>query len=224
MNYHIDTGLIIEAYSNEAECPLCYISDIVTSRILEQFATEAVMSDSARAKVNQKGICGRHFEQLFARPNKLGVALQAETRLKSLRKLLSVPKNPKQADALGKTIEQNMATCLLCELVDFNMDRYYKTFAQMFRKEPNFEQKIRQSKGICFFHYGKLLRHSGNAGPAASAYLQTLASTQDATLEKLQHELDGFVQMFDYRSAGVSQPASKDAHIRAINKIKGRTK
>ena len=219
MNYHIDTGLIIQAYEQDTECPLCYVYSIVNSRILEQFATEAVMEDGARTKVNKFGFCPKHFSELYEKPNKLGIALQTSTRLRAVRQVLFSPKNHKQAKELAKKITDKLSTCLLCDLIAEHMTRYYKTFAQMFLKEKDFQQKIRESKGFCLSHYAKLLEHSNESGSKTDTYLETLSTVMKENLDRLQQEIDYFAEKFDYRNTDKPWGNSKDAVPRTIKKI-----
>ena len=80
MNYHINTILIWESFKG-CGCPLCAVEEEIDKGIVSQFLNEAVMVDSCRADVNKHGFCGRHFERLYRGSKKLGVALQAHTRL-----------------------------------------------------------------------------------------------------------------------------------------------
>lgn len=222
MNYHIDTGLIWETFKNGSECPLCELYDIVNARVVEQFTTEAVMEDHARDRVNKLGFCERHFDQLFALPNKLGIALQTSTRLQYIRKKLAQLTKAGQAKKEAERLEREQSTCVLCELNDFNMSRYYKTVAQMYVKEPEFRSLLLGSKGFCMQHYAKLLEFSGAAGLKGGEYVQALSELQQRNLDRLQEELDWFCDKFDYRNGDKPWGNSKDAPIRTIRKIRNK--
>lgn len=221
MNYHIDTALIWEAFRTDCECPLCQIYEIVNQRVVDQFTTEAVMEDSARAKVNRLGFCAGHFQQLFEGQNKLGVALQSSTRLRTLRQEMGHLKGAKDARKEAERLKKTLATCVLCELNDFNMKRYYQTVAQMFVREPEFKPLLMQSKGFCLHHYADLLEYSGAAGLHAKDYVTALREVEVSNLERLQKELDWFCDKFDYRNSDKPWGNSKDAVIRTIRKIRG---
>jgi hypothetical protein len=89
MKYHIDTGLIVDKFQTDCECPLCEIQKIVEEQFLFEFLNDAVMEENTRIKVGQKGFCAKHFDMLFSRQNKLSVALQIETRSQVLSEFLT---------------------------------------------------------------------------------------------------------------------------------------
>ena len=221
MNYHIDTALIWEAFRTDCECPLCQIYDIVNQRVVEQFTTEAVMEDSARTKVNRLGFCADHFRQLFEGQNKLGIALQTSTRLQTLRREMAGITNAREARKEAERLKKALSTCVLCELNDFNMKRYFQTVAQMYVKEPEFPPLLEGSKGFCLKHYAALLEYSGAAGLQAKNYVTALREVEERNLERLQKELNWFCDKFDYRNSDKPWGNSKDAVIRTIRKIQG---
>ena len=57
MIYHVDTGLIIDKFKENSECPLCAIQGVVEEQFLHEFLNDAVMEDSTREKVNKYGFC-----------------------------------------------------------------------------------------------------------------------------------------------------------------------
>ena len=110
MGYHIGTALILQEFKDGCECPLCKIEKIVNENILFQFLNDAVMEDDTRARVNKLGFCAEHFDMLFARQNKLSVALQAITRTNTLKKHISAKdakSAKKAADALKKPTQRS---------------------------------------------------------------------------------------------------------------------
>ena len=111
MNYHIDTGLIIEKFKVDCECPLCEIKKVVEEQFLHEFLNDAVMEDNTRIKVGKFGFCDRHFDMLFARQNKLSVALQIRTRTQVLADHLTELKSLKSAKKQAEYLEN---LCLLC--------------------------------------------------------------------------------------------------------------
>lgn len=220
MNYHIDTALIQQEFRASGECPLCAIRKIVEEHILEQFAEEAVMEDSARARANERGFCAHHFDMLFIRENKLGLALQTSTRLDHIARKLGAfePKNAaKQAEYLEKTA----ATCLICDLIGENMTRYAKTAAQMFAREPAFRAQLESTRGFCLEHYRSLLAHSSSAGLKKKEYLAALMSLEQKNLERLRGELQWFCDKHDYRNATKPWGTAEDSIPRARVKLYG---
>ena len=161
MGYHIDTGLIKEKFKVDCECPLCEIQKVVEEQFLFEFLNDAVMEDNTRIKVGQNGFCARHFDMLFSRPNKLSVALQIGTRADVISPLLTDVKSVKAAKKLAEKIDKSYVSCVICDLVQESMVKYYKTIAQMFEREKDFYKTLVSSKGFCLHHYAELLRYCG---------------------------------------------------------------
>ena len=201
MNYHIDTGLIYEKFKADCECPLCAIQKKVTEQFLYEFLNDAVMEDNTRIKVGQKGFCAKHFDMLFARKNKLSVALQIKTRADNVAPLFSAVKNSGKAKKLAKEIKDAVKGCVICDLVEESMVKYYKTVAQMFAHEKDFGKILADSKGFCAEHYAELLNYSSSAGFSAKAYLKALADVQTKNFERVKAELKAFCDSHDYRNA-----------------------
>ena len=84
MNYHINTGLIHEKFVEDCECPLCQIKKAVEEQFLTEYLNDAVTDDDTRMEVNAEGFCFDHYKKLFARPNKLSLALQVSTRFNTV--------------------------------------------------------------------------------------------------------------------------------------------
>lgn len=203
MGYHIDTGLIKDKFKEDCNCPLCEIKKIVEEQFLHEFLNDAVMEDSTREKVNKLGFCERHFNMLLSRPNKLSVALQAETRCNFIKPHLLKITNISSAKKAVKNLEQLSKTCIVCDLTQQSMVKYYKTVAQLFVKEKSFYKSILSCKGFCIEHYAQLLKYAKHAGFMAKEYISLLSSVQERTFSQIQEDLHCFCLKHDYRNANV---------------------
>ena len=201
MHYHIDTGLINEKFKTDCECPLCAIEKKVAEQFLYEFLNDAVMEDNTRIKVGKNGFCDKHFDMLFARKNKLSVALQIGTRAEKIAPLFTAVKSAGAAKKRAKEIKNAINTCVICDLIDESMTKYYKTVAQMFTREKEFYKILLSSKGFCLKHYAELLNYSNNAGFMAKQYLSVLSSVQEKNFTRVQAELKAFCDSHDYRNA-----------------------
>ena len=201
MQYHIDTGIIYEKFKLGCECPLCAIEKTVTEQFLHEFLNDAVMEDDTRIKVGKKGFCDKHFDMLFKRQNKLSVALQIGTRAEKIARLFAPVKSAGAAKKRAKEIETALSGCVICNLVNESMTKYYKTAAQMFVREKGFYKTLLSCKGFCAKHYGELLRYSSSAGFAAKNYLSALGTIQERNFKRVQAELKAFCDSHDYRNA-----------------------
>lgn len=222
MHYHISTGLILQEFPKGSECPLCEIKAIVERQIVDQFLNEAVMVDHYRDKVNRLGFCSHHYDMLLAGNSKLGVALQAITRMKALTEKVKLPKNAKDAAKQAEAIEKAGETCLICDLIDFNMQRYYMTVAQMYGHEKEFPEMLKNTKGFCFHHYAELLKNAKHAGGATGEYCKLLAEIEKTNLERMTAELQWFCDKHDYRNREKPLGTSADALPRSRAKFYGK--
>ncbi len=222
MTYHIDTGFIKDKLKVDCECPLCEIRAKVEEQFLFEFLNDAVMEENTRLKVNALGFCSRHFEMLFSRQNKLSVALQISTRVNEILKTVTEVKSAGNAKKQADAIDKLGTTCIICDLVEESMVKYYKTIAQMFAREENFYKSLLATKGFCLEHYAELLRYSSYAGFASKSYVQLLSGLQRRNMERIQSELKGFCDKHDYRNAHVPLGNSETALPRMGIKLYGK--
>ncbi|MFQ7036382.1 MAG: DUF6062 family protein, partial [Candidatus Borkfalkia sp.] len=129
MNYHIGNMLIYQEFNGKNQCPLCAIRNILEKRLTEQYLNESVMEDFQRRMVNEKGFCLHHTEMMLARQNKLSLALQHITRLTALKGRLEITAEPKIAKEMADFFIASDSRCVICDGVEVNMIRYYKTVA-----------------------------------------------------------------------------------------------
>ena len=201
MGYHIDTGLIKEKFKVDCECPLCEIQKVVEEQFLHEFLNDAVMEDNTRIKVGKLGFCARHFDMLFARPNKLSVALQMSTRADKISEILTPVKNVKSAVKQAKLLLESGKSCAICDYTEESMVKYYKTIAQMYERERDFYKTLISSKGFCLHHYAELLRYSKSAGFMAKNYVDVLSGVQIRNFDRIKSDLKEFCDKHDYRNA-----------------------
>lgn len=222
MRYHIDTGLIIQKFKENTECPLCEIQSVVEEQFLHEFLNDAVMEDSTREKVNKYGFCSEHFDKLFFRPNKLSVALQIQTRTDYLNKILTPIKTVKGAKKQAKELEKASDSCIICKYTQESMEKYYKTIAQLFSREPEFIKLFMVSKGFCIEHYTNLLRYASYAGSLKNDYIEALFKIQKRGFERIKQEVNLFCSKHDYRNANMPLGSAQTALPRMREKLFGK--
>lgn len=223
MNYHINTILVWDSFKKNDECPLCLIKSAVEKQIINQYLNEAVMEDDYRKDVNKYGFCKNHFKSLYGGENKLGVALQTDTRLKYLQKYLIETDNIKEAAKISENIKKELSTCIICKITETEMSRYIETIPKMFKNEKEFEELFLSGKGFCLGHFAGLLANAKNAGSRAGDFLKALTSQEKNNIERLEKELLFFTGKFDYRNSEKPWGTCEDALPRSINKVHGNT-
>lgn len=222
MNYHIGNMLIYQEFNDANECPLCAIRGILEKRLVEQYLNESVMEDFQRHMVNEKGFCLHHTEMMHARQNKLSLALQHVTRITSLKSKLEITADPKTAEKIAETFIESDRHCVICDGVEVNMIRYYKTIAEMFYAEKKFKEILLSTKGFCMEHFGQLLRYARYAKSRKKDYIYTLTKHERECIQKLLEDLNWFTAKHDYRNADKPWNGAEDSLLRSIWKLHGR--
>ncbi len=222
MQYHINTGLIYAELKKDCECPLCSIEKIVDEQFINEYLNDAVCDDDARKEVNAYGFCAEHYEKMFKRPNKLSLALQIFTRLKTVRTNAGIPKDAKSALKTSESILNSEKTCIICKTLDYAMTRYYMGIADLFTKDPAFSDLLLNSKGFCLHHYAKLLEYAKYAGDKQKQYVAVLAETQEKALDRMTAELKWFCDKHDYRNRTKPLGTSQDIIPRMYKKLYGK--
>jgi hypothetical protein len=219
MIYHINTGLIIEEFSRDCECPVCRLARRVEEQFLHEYLNDAVMDDDSRSEVINTGFCFEHYKKLFARPNKLSLALQAHDRLKRVRAIIGIPTDLKTALKTAEGIKKSQETCIICKHKEGAMERYYIGIAKLFAENPSFKPLLEKSKGFCMTHYAFLLENAKHAGSKAKDYVNVLASVQDKALARISGELKWFCDKHDYRNRLAPLGTAVDVLPRTCEKL-----
>ena len=92
MKYTLDTLPVLDAYRENCECPLCRLRISCEDQYVDSMLGAAYMEPECRIKTNETGFCTRHFELMYQRRNRLGLALMTHTHMqevvKDLRSIL----------------------------------------------------------------------------------------------------------------------------------------
>ena len=102
------------------------------------------------------------------------------------------------------------------------MERYFHTFFALL-KEPEFRQRVEQSKGFCLRHFAQLLQTAEDRLPNGQRewFYPTVFSLMEENLVRVKEDLDWFVGMFDYRQQDADWKNSRDAVPRTMQKLRG---
>lgn len=234
MKETIYTIPINEAFGEPSECPFCKLRDKLEAEAVEYALGAAMMEPDYRLVSNEKGFCEKHFSMLFAKPNKLSLALILDTHLEELRtNINSLSKNIgkknggifKKAStvaSLTEFLEKKSHSCLICDKISKTQTRYIDIFFDMLKDEA-FKSKVENSKGFCLPHFKELLEFGEKklSSSAFSEFSLMLAEKQSAELDRIQEDIHKFTLKFDYRNADMDWGSAKDAPIRTIEKISG---
>ncbi len=237
MKEELYTIPVNEALEQDGECLFCTLNKKLESDILNYILGPSYMEEDIRGETDKLGFCKKHYEQMYGEQNRLGVALMASTHLKhvrgELKKLLDLEAAQKPAKkGLFKKAEEGDSpahayltelegSCYACNRMESRMKSYIGTFFHLWKKEPEFIEKIKNSKGFCLEHFNMLLAE-GKKRLSSAEYAELLgviAPLEMRQLDTLQEDVDWFIQKFDYRFKDEPWKNSKDALPRAIQRL-----
>ena len=236
MKYTLDTLPVLDAYKTGCECPLCRLHTLCEDSYVDSMLGAAYMEPDCRVKTNETGFCTRHFQQMYARRNRLGLALMTHTHMKeviaSLESILSGEDGARPglfaslrgaapAGDKPQKIRHRMEGCVICDQVTGSMKRYAYTIAQLYGTNAEFKAMFGQSKGVCLPHLALLLEMAQKTLSATSyaAFSKALSALELENLRRVEGELEWFTLKFDYRNADKPWGNSHDAVERSINKL-----
>ncbi len=223
MKEKIYTIPINEAIEENSECPFCVIRKRLEDEAVEYTLGAAMMEPDYRILCNEKGFCNHHFEKLYKKPNKLGLALILDSRFDTLKKEFGKFKPDVKKSGLFKKAETQtpQETCVICDKVNSTLDRYAEVFFYMWRHDPATREKILASKGFCIPHFYYLSEMAKKHLPNPADFIAPIYELQKAALERLHGEVHHFTLKFDYRNADLEWGTAQDAPIRAVEKSVG---
>ena len=248
MKEHIDTIPLWEAFREEGECPLCRLHSRNEAKYREYFMGASVMEPDVRVRVNDRGFCRKHHAMLFTMSNRLGHALMLESHTIEIREKLgkisdglnrsaAQLKDAGIGDKLsGKTktataeilkqaqaVNEMADSCLMCDTIRENMDRYLHTFFHLYQNDSDFRSRFERSKGLCLPHLGRLLTAATEELGAKDLgrFVETVTRLEKENMDRIQEDISWFIKKFDYRYENESWKNSRDAVERTVNKVRG---
>lgn len=238
MREQIDTIPINDAFGAEDECPFCYLERKAEQSTIRYIVGNGAsyMEPDSRAETDKTGFCPVHMKKLYDYGNALGNALILQTHyaglLEDFRAEMADFVTPPKRSIFGaksqagepywKRLEKQACECLICQRIDYHMDRYYATFFYML-KDPQFREKVENCKGVCLRHFPQLLKQAEQKLPNAQRewFYPTIFRVTEENLTRVKGDLDWFVAKFDYRNASADWKNSKDAVSRSMQKLEG---
>ena len=203
-------------------CPMCALYRKLEENELELILGASMMEPDVRIKTNEQGFCRTHYDMMFMRKNRLGMALTLESHLAELSKDLSkglvgtVIGRPDQKPA--KRIAALEKSCYVCTRIDFHFQHMAETAVLLFDTDENFVEKMKKQPYFCLPHYRLLLEKA-----AARLGKKKLADFADVTervvkgyMEMLLGDVSWFCKKFDYRYENEPWKNAKDSVERAI--------
>lgn len=234
MKEKIYTIPLTEAFEKDCECAFCEIERKLDKEILDYVLGPSYMEEDIREETNKHGFCKYHYDKMFHAQNRLGVALMVSTHLKKIKNDIESVLADEQAVGKRKLFQKSAQTspiakytevlsedCYACSRAKKRMDGYIDTFFYLWKREPDFRSKVKESKGFCLNHFSRLISEGREKlnDSSFNDLLSTLIPIERENLARISDELDWFIQKFDYRFQNEPWKNSKDSLERAILKI-----
>jgi hypothetical protein len=200
-------------------CPFCTLFNKLENDELELILGASMMEPDVRIQTNKEGFCRTHYDMMFERKNRLGMALTLESHLAELKKeirekglILSAGQKPMKR--IGKLED----TCYVCRRIEFNFEHMIETAVLLWEQDEEFRAKLKAQPYFCLPHYRRLLaegsiRLSKKQFPE---FEKICAGIVNGYMEKLEGDVSWFCKKFDYRYDEEPWYDSKDAVERAI--------
>lgn len=240
MQYHLDTIPVWEAMESKSQCPLCALYHKTERMEIERSLGGSVMEPDTRIRVNERGICEKHHQQLFFMQNRLGHALLTDSHTKEWLKKLDKLTPPVSGGGGGmrsffgasqdsptaklvSELKKLAETCVICENAQQHMNRYFYTFLHLWKTDTKFQDVWNGSTGVCLPHAAELLEHAEQQLSAAQQkeLAASVLSHLRASLAQDEKDLEWFTLKFDYRNQDKPWGNSKNALERTINRLRG---
>lgn len=230
-----------DALNAQDECPFCFIERSIEQDLLDFVlgSGSSYMEADIREMTDKAGFCRPHFQKMFDYGNTLGNAWILKTHyqkmLQEMQKQFAsfspgrtsfkdkFRKNVTGGNAIGVWITQKENSCYICSQYKETYARYLDTFFYMYKKDEEFRQKVKNSKGFCLPHFGDLCAAADeklNDSDLESFYAMVLPLMED-NMKRLSEDVSWLVEKFDYRNKDADWKNSKDAIQRGMQKLKG---
>ncbi len=200
-------------------CAFCTLYNKLENDELELILGASMMEPDVRIKTNKKGFCRTHYDMMFVRKNRLGMALTLESHLDELTKEL---KDGGLSSGTGKKplarIDELENSCYVCERIDFNFGHMVETAVLLWQSDENFPPKLKDQPYFCLPHYKMVLKYAQQRlnKKQLKEFVGDCEAIQNKYIEELKGDVSWFCKKFDYRYDEEPWYNSKDSVERSI--------
>lgn len=202
-------------------CPMCALYNKLENDELELILGASMMEPDVRIKTNEQGFCRTHYDMMFVRKNRLGMALTLESHLDALREEITegkLPLLPARGEKPARRLEKLEKDCYVCGRIEYNFSRMNETVVYLWDADEGFRAKFRAQPYVCLPHYRRLLQCAQHrlAKKKQGDFAADSAGVVLPYLDKLKKDISWFCKKFDYRYEEEPWYDSRDAVERSI--------
>ena len=219
--YTIPVNEAFEASAKDKACgcPFCTLYNKLEDDELELVLGASMMEPDVRIKTNKEGFCKTHYDMMFVRKNRLGMALTLESHLAELsseikdKGFLSKP-----GDRPMSRISKLEESCYVCRRIEFNFNHMIETAVLLWDTDEEFDAKLKAQPYFCLPHYNRLLSVAAQRlqKKKFAEFEKICADIVNGYISDLNEDISWFCKKFDYRYADEPWYESKDSVERAI--------
>ena len=226
-NYTIPINEAFEASRDRPACgcPLCALYRRLEENELDLILGASMMEPDVRIRTNKEGFCRLHYDMMFVRKNRLGMALTMQSHLDELKNELHNGGFLKAADGSGprKRISRLEESCYVCNRISFHFSHMAENIIYLWDKDPDFPAKLNAQPYFCLPHAAEFLEAARAKLDKKSfaAFGNSLDAVQSAYLSSLTEDVSWFCKKFDYRYENEPWGNAKDSVERAIKFLAG---
>ena len=162
------------AANHACGCAFCAMYNKLEENELELILGASMMEPDVRIKTNEQGFCRTHYDMMFVRKNRLGMALTLESHINDLIKETKSGLLSRDGGKAEKRIGELEKSCYVCGRIEHNFVRMVETAVMLWEKDDEFKKKLADQPYFCLPHYRTLqqkeaarLRKGGFGGGGA---------------------------------------------------------
>ena len=199
-------------------CPLCTLYRKLEENELDLILGASMMEPDIRIMTNKTGFCKTHYDMMFVRKNRLGMALTLESHLNELRKEIKNPLIGKVGEKPASRIAKLEESCYICGRIEYNFSRMIETVAYLYEVDPEFREKFAAQPMFCLPHYRRMLETAQKKQnkKVFPAFAKQAAVIVEGYMDELTEDVSWFCKKFDYRYEEEPWYNSKDSVERAM--------
>ena len=125
--------------------------------------------------------------------------------------------------SIGVWAKAQQESCYICNYYKNTYSRYLDTFFELYRKNPEFVELFKKSKGFCLPHFADLVENAETilSDKEKSDFYETLFPLMTENMQRVTDDLEWFCDKFDYKNKDADWKTSKDAIPRGMQKAAG---
>jgi len=219
--YTIPVNEAFEACRDDKSCgcPFCRLYNKLEGDELDLILGASMMEPDVRIKTNKQGFCRTHYDMMFVRKNRLGMALTLESHLDELKKeIRDKGFGGGQGNKPIKRISELEGSCYVCGRIAFNFNNMVETAVLLWESDEEFVKKLKAQPYFCLPHYRMLLQMGQKrlSKKQMQEFSEQCAEVVEKYLDELSGDVSWFCKKFDYRYDEEPWYNSKDSVERSM--------